>query len=97
MQNSQVTPATAPTQPRPLWNWKQYVEFLGVSERKAALMRAEGLLAEPLDLGPRVNRWIPAECEAAACSLPRRPKMVEPAQLARGRAAVKAAQPSVGA
>ena len=79
--------ATAPLPDR-LWNFDQVCAFYGVSERKGAQMRAEGLLPAAVVLGPRALRWIPSECLAmTAGSLPRQDVLCEPAQLARARLA----------
>jgi len=81
---------TRETTPLPdrLWNFHQVCAFYGVSERKGAQMRADGLLPTPVVLGPRALRWIPSECMAAAVSsLPRKTQaeLCEPAQLLRAR------------
>jgi hypothetical protein len=79
------SPSQSPSQPRKLWTFKQYVvDFLNVSERTGAELEAQGLLADPVILGPRLKRYIPEECEAKARSLPRT-KAAEPEQLRRAR------------
>ena len=74
------------TSPRRLWTFKDYADFLAVSERTAAEMEAQGLLAEPVVLGPRLKRYIPDECEAKLRAMPRS-KTSEPEQLATARRA----------
>ena len=73
--------------PDRLWNFSQVCAFYGVSERKGAQMRADGVLPDPVVLGPRALRWIPAECMETAGSLPRLDKLLEPVQLASARRA----------
>ena len=73
--------------PDRLWNFSQVCAFFGVSERKGAQLRVDGLLPDPVVLGPRAQRWIPAECMEVAGNLPRIDKLPEPIQLAAARRA----------
>lgn len=89
---SRTHSASAPTLPLGrLWREAEAAAYFGVKSRTFANMRAAGLVPEPLVLGPRCLRWVPAECEAAALALPR--KRLDgnmPPQLAAGRAKSKA-------
>lgn len=85
--SSQRPAEPAPPSARPpgsLWSEREAAAFYGVSTRKFAEMRSEGLVPEPVTLGPRALRWVPDECRAAVQRLPRI-KLGMPAQLLRGK------------
>ena len=69
---------------RGMWTAHEYAAFLRVGLRTLAEMEAAGLTAVAVVLGPRMKRWLPDECEAAARRMSRQ-KLAEPAQLARAR------------
>lgn len=59
----------------------------GVSDRTAHKIVAEGWFPAPLELAPRVRRWVEQEIEEAlAARAPRRAPQAEPQQLAKSRA-----------
>lgn len=73
--------------PRPLWTDKDYAGFLKIGLRKFADMEAQGLLAAPVMLGPRLKRYVPAEAEAKLLEMPRSLQRDEPEHLATARRA----------
>lgn len=60
---------------------------LQISERKLDALRAQGLVPEPLNLGPRCARWTPEDLAAMVAGLQRRALGPEPVTLAQGRRA----------
>ncbi len=87
-------------------NGKQTAALLGVSERKLAEMRAQGLLPAPIILGPRSLRFDRDALLAHLRSTAPRGGLAEPAHLAtpavrekriRARAAALAARTQAGA
>jgi hypothetical protein len=60
---------------------------LRVSDRKFDMLRAQGIVPAPLNLGPRCARWTPADLAAMVAGLQRRELGPEPATLAEGRRA----------
>ena len=59
----------------------------GMSERKFNSLRAEGIVPDPLELGPRAPRWTHEDYLEILRRLPRRPLRQEPENLAEGRRA----------
>lgn len=85
-----VPPAHQPS--RVLLNAPQAArEVYGVSERQFHNLRAQGLVPDPIVLGPRTLRWVRSELEAAAMNMPRqREAKPQPTQLALAKARLKA-------
>jgi predicted DNA-binding transcriptional regulator AlpA len=68
-----------------LFNEEQAAAFYGVGVRKFAQLRATGVVPEPIVLGPRALRWVPAELVESLQRLPRAQSLAQPAQLRRAR------------
>ena len=65
--------AQRPSHASPLLTAEQAAkEVFGVSVRTFHTMREQGLLPDPLIIGQRNLRWVRAELEAAALSMPRK-------------------------
>ena len=60
-------------------------EEFGVSPRKFCELRSEEWMPEPIQLGPRLLRWIRSELEAAVAHAPRAAATEEPESLAAAR------------
>lgn len=59
----------------------------GMSERKFKALRSQGVIPQPLELGPRVARWTHEDYVATVARLPRRSPTPEPATLSDARRA----------
>ncbi len=64
---------------------EQAAAFYGVGVRKFAQLRSAGVVPEPIVLGPRALRWVPAELVDSLQRLPRAQSLAQPAQLRRAR------------
>lgn len=72
--------------PRPLLTELDFRWLLGkVSERKFKELRADHVIPDPLELGPRMPRWTYDDYEAVVATLRRRNAIAEPESLAAGR------------
>ncbi|MBL8343955.1 MAG: hypothetical protein JNN03_00790 [Rubrivivax sp.] len=58
-----------------------------MSERKFKALRAQGVIPQPLELGPRVARWTHEDYLETVARLPRRAPTPEPATLGEARRA----------
>lgn len=84
---SEVKRAASPVA-RPLMSLRQVAAHLGVSERTVHKFRAMPWMPAPIELAPRVLRWVPDEIDAAIQQQAvRKVGGDEPAALARARAA----------
>ena len=73
-------------EPAALFTQKALIAALGgMSERKFNSLRAEGIVPDPLELGPRAPRWTHEDYLEILRRLPRRPLRQEPTTLAEGR------------
>lgn len=59
----------------------------GMSVRKFKALRAQGVVPQPLELGPRVARWTRTDYELTVARLPRRQTAPEPEKLGDARRA----------